>query len=74
MTGLLVLLRHGQSRSNLEDRFTGWQDVGLTEEGREGARHAARLFAEAGLAFDVAFSSRLTRAVSTLRILLEEMG
>ncbi len=74
MSGFLVLLRHGQSRSNLEDRFTGWQDVGLTEEGREGARHAARLLAEADLAFDAAFSSCLTRAVSTLRIVLGEMG
>ena len=74
MTGLLVLLRHGQSRSNLEDRFTGRQDVGLTEEGREGARHAARLLEQAGLAFDAAFSSRLARAVSTLRIVLGEMG
>ena len=74
MTGVLVLLRHGQSRSNLEDRFTGWQDVALTEEGREGARHAARLLMEAGLGFDAAFASRLSRAVSTLRIVLEEMG
>ena len=74
MTGLLVLLRHGQSRSNLEDKFTGQQDVGLTDEGREGARHAARLLAEAGITFDAAFSSRLTRAVSTLRIVLGEMG
>ena len=74
MTGNLVLLRHGQSRSNLEDRFTGWQDVGLTEEGREGARHAARMLVEAGLSFDAAFSSSLSRAVSTLRIVLEEMG
>ncbi len=74
MTGFLVLLRHGQSRSNMEDRFTGWQDPGLTEEGREGARHAARLLAEAGLSFDAAFSSRLRRAISTLRIVLEEMG
>ena len=74
MTGILVLLRHGQSQSNLEDRFTGWQDVGLTAEGREGARDAARLLAEAGIAFDAAFSSRLGRAVSTLRIVLEAMG
>lgn len=74
MTGLLVLLRHGQSRSNLEDRFTGWQDAGLTDEGREGARNAARLLAAAGFAFDAAFSSRLARAVSTLRIVLKEMG
>ncbi len=74
MSGLLVLLRHGQSRSNLEERFTGWQDVGLTEEGREGARHAARLLAEAGFSFDEAFSSCLGRAVSTLRIVLSELG
>lgn len=74
MSGILVLLRHGQSRSNLEERFTGWQDVSLTEEGREGARHAARLLAGAGLAFDEAFSSCLSRAVSTLRIVLSEMG
>ena len=75
MSGILVLLRHGQSRSTLEERFTGWQDVGLTEEGREGAaRHAARLLAGAGLVFDEAFSSCLSRAVSTLRIVLSEMG
>lgn len=74
VTGSLVLLRHGQSQSNLEDRFTGWQDVGLTDEGRERARHAARLLAEADLTFDAAFSSCLSRAVSTLRIVLDEMG
>lgn len=74
MTGFLVLLRHGQSQNNNQDRFTGWQDVGLTEEGREGARHAARLLAGAGLVFDAAFSSRLSRAVATLRIVLDETG
>lgn len=74
MSGTLVLLRHGQSRSNLEERFTGWQDVGLTEEGRAGARHAAGLLAKAGFVFDEAFSSCLGRAVSTLGIVLEEMG
>jgi 2,3-bisphosphoglycerate-dependent phosphoglycerate mutase len=61
----LVLLRHGQSRWNLENRFTGWVDVDLTEEGERQAAHAGALLAEAGLAFDRAFSSVLTRAIQT---------
>ena len=74
-TGSLVLLRHGQSVGNLGGRFTGWDDVDLTEEGREEARRAGRLLKEAGLGgFDAAFSSCLKRATGTLRIVLDEMG
>ncbi len=70
---LLVLLRHGQSASNLESRFAGWDDDDLVEEGREEARRAARLLKEAGFAFDVAFASYLRRAIRTLWIVLDEM-
>jgi len=69
----LILLRHGQSVWNLENRFTGWVDVDLTEQGREEAREAGRLLAEAGLRFDVAFTSVLKRAIRTLWIALDEM-
>ena len=73
-THTLVLLRHGQSTWNLENRFTGWIDVPLTEEGREEARQAAQLFIQAGLTFDTAFTSVLKRAIHTLWIVLERMG
>ena len=69
----LVLLRHGQSESNLENRFDGWDDDDLTPEGREEVRHTARLLNEAGFAFDVAFASYLRRAIRTLWIVLDEM-
>ena len=72
-TGLLVLLRHGQSASNLENRFAGWDDDDLTEEGCQEARRSAQLLKEAGLAFDVAFASYLRRAIRTLWIVLDEM-
>ena len=71
--GLLVLLRHGQSAGNLEDRFGGWDDDDLTGEGRQEARRAARLLKEAGLSFDAAFASYLRRAIRTLWIVLDEM-
>lgn len=74
MPSRLVLLRHGQSQWNLEARFTGWADVGLTEQGEAEARAAGRLLAEAGLQFDVALTSRLTRAIKTLWLVLEELG
>ncbi len=69
----LVLLRHGESTWNKENRFTGWTDVGLTEKGREEAVQAGRLLAKEGFVFDVAFTSVLKRAIKTLWIALEEM-
>src|SRR5699024_11914498 len=69
----LVLLRHGQSQWNLENRFTGWVDVDLTEKGETEARAAGRLLAGEGLQFDVALTSRLTRAIKTLWLTLDEM-
>jgi 2,3-bisphosphoglycerate-dependent phosphoglycerate mutase len=70
----LVLVRHGQSVWNLENRFTGWTDVGLTEQGRAEALEAGRLLKEGGYVFDVAYTSVLRRAIQTLWIILEEMG
>ncbi|MFZ5822134.1 MAG: 2,3-diphosphoglycerate-dependent phosphoglycerate mutase [Chloroflexota bacterium] len=70
----LVLVRHGQSTWNLENRFTGWTDVGLTEQGRAEAHEAGRLLCEGGYGFDVAYTSVLRRAIKTLWIVLEEMG
>ena len=69
----IVLLRHGESVWNRENRFTGWADVGLTQQGMEEAKEAARLLTEAGFAFDVAFTSVLKRAIKTLWVVLEEM-
>jgi 2,3-bisphosphoglycerate-dependent phosphoglycerate mutase len=70
----LVLLRHGQSAWNLENRFTGWTDVGLTELGRQEAHNAGVQLRENGYTFDLAFTSVLKRAIHTLWITLEEMG
>jgi 2,3-bisphosphoglycerate-dependent phosphoglycerate mutase len=70
---VLVLLRHGQSQWNLENRFTGWVDVPLSRLGEDEARNAARLLMSEGFEFDVAFTSVLKRAVKTLWIVLEEM-
>lgn len=72
--GTLVLLRHGQSRWNLENRFTGWFDVDLSEQGEKEARSAGALIAAAGLTVDTAHTSVLTRAIRTLDLALEEMG
>jgi 2,3-bisphosphoglycerate-dependent phosphoglycerate mutase len=69
----LVLLRHGQSQWNLENRFTGWWDVGLTEKGVEEARAAGRLLKEHGFDFDHCFTSLQTRAIRTLHLTLMEM-
>lgn len=69
----LVLLRHGQSIWNQEDRFTGWTDVGLTGQGMDEAHQAAILLRGAGFAFDVAFTSVLTRAIRTLHVVLEDI-
>jgi 2,3-bisphosphoglycerate-dependent phosphoglycerate mutase len=71
--GRLVLLRHGQSDWNEKNLFTGWTDVDLTALGREEARQAGRTLVGAGLAFDIAFTSVLTRAVRTLWLVLDEM-
>ena len=70
----LVLIRHGQSAWNLENRFTGWVDVDVTEKGVEEARAAGRLMAEKGLDFDQCYTSLQTRAIKTLNLALEEMG
>ncbi|HKC45362.1 MAG TPA: 2,3-bisphosphoglycerate-dependent phosphoglycerate mutase, partial [Burkholderiales bacterium] len=70
----LVLLRHGESIWNKENRFTGWIDVGLTQRGEEEAREAGRLMKDAGLVFDLAFTSVLKRAIKTLWLALEAMN
>lgn len=70
----LVLIRHGQSLWNLENRFTGWWDVDVTEKGAEEARAAGRLMRDKGLDFDTCFTSVQTRAIKTLHLALEEMG
>lgn len=70
----IVLLRHGQSTWNLENRFTGWTDVDLTEQGRREAAEAARLLKEAGFRFDAAYTSYLKRAVKTLNIVLDGLN
>jgi len=71
--GKLVLVRHGQSDWNLQNLFTGWTDVDLTEQGRREARDAGRTLREAGLTFDIAFTSVLVRAIRTLWLILDEM-
>jgi 2,3-bisphosphoglycerate-dependent phosphoglycerate mutase len=72
-TGKLLLLRHGQSIWNLENLFTGWIDVDLSEQGRLEAREAGRLLRAEGIAFDIAFTSVLKRAIRTLWMALDEM-
>jgi 2,3-bisphosphoglycerate-dependent phosphoglycerate mutase len=69
----LVLLRHGQSTWNLENRFTGWTDVGLTQQGRSEGLSAGQLLNQDGYGFDIAYTSVLRRAIQTLWIVLEEM-
>jgi 2,3-bisphosphoglycerate-dependent phosphoglycerate mutase len=71
MTGKLVLVRHGQSTWNLENRFTGWVDVDLTDKGVAEARQGAKDLAAEGFRFDVAHTSVLKRAIRTLWIILE---
>ncbi|MBC7793817.1 MAG: 2,3-diphosphoglycerate-dependent phosphoglycerate mutase [Clostridia bacterium] len=67
----LVLLRHGQSLWNIENRFTGWTDVELSDEGRKEALEAARLLKEGGYDFDVAYTSVLKRAIHTCQVVLD---
>jgi 2,3-bisphosphoglycerate-dependent phosphoglycerate mutase len=69
----LVLLRHGESTWNRENRFTGWTDVDLSDRGREEAREAGRLLKEAGYVFDLAYTSVLKRAIRTLGIALDQL-
>jgi len=70
-THTLVLLRHGQSTWNLENRFTGWTDVDLSPLGEREAREAGRLLREGGYEFDVAYTSVLKRAIKTLNVALD---
>lgn len=74
MSHTLILVRHGQSEWNLKNLFTGWTDVGLTPEGEEEARQAARLMVEAELEPDILYTSVLRRAIETADITLEEAG
>ncbi len=69
----LVLIRHGQSEWNKENRFTGWKDVDLSEQGKEEARAAGKLLKAEGFTFDEAYTSVLKRAIRTLWIILDEM-
>ncbi len=69
----IVLLRHGESTWNLENRFTGWTDVDLTPKGVEEAVNAGKLLKEKGYAFDLAFTSVLKRANKTLNVVLEQL-
>ena len=68
----LILVRHGESQWNQQNRFTGWADVALSEKGEEEARRAGQLIKEAGITFDIAFSSVLKRAIKTQHLLQEE--
>lgn len=70
----LVLVRHGQSMWNLENRFTGWTDVELSEQGIKEAKKAGKVLKEKGFNFDVAYTSVLKRANDTLKYILEELG
>ncbi len=69
----LVLLRHGESIWNKENRFTGWTDVELSEQGLKEAHEAARLLRDSGFVFDIAFTSVLKRAIRTLWMVLDDM-
>ena len=73
MTAQLVLLRHGESIWNKENRFTGWTDVDLSEKGMAEAGEAGRRLKEAGFVFDIAFTSVLKRAIRTLWLVLDQM-
>ena len=74
MAGKLILCRHGQSEWNLSNRFTGWQDVDLTEKGEKEAKDAGLNLTKENISFDVAYTSLLKRATRTLFIILEEMN
>lgn len=69
----LIVIRHGQSQWNLEDRFTGWVDVPLSPQGEAEAKRAGKLLLDRGLSFDIAYTSYLKRAIKTLWYMLDEM-
>jgi len=69
----LVIIRHGESIWNKENIFTGWVDIGLSEEGKKEAKKAGKLLKEKGFVFDLAYTSVLKRAIETLDIILKEM-
>ena len=73
MSATLVLVRHGQSQWNLENRFTGWVDIPLTQAGRSEAHRAGTLIQASGVRFDLAYTSVLVRAIETLQIILSEI-
>ena len=70
----LILLRHGESQWNKENRFTGWTDIDLTEKGIEEAKNAGKLLKKEGFTFDVAYTSVLKRAIHTLWNVMDEMN
>lgn len=72
MEGKLVLVRHGESQWNAKDLWTGWTDIGLTEKGKQEARRAGDKLKD--IAFDAAYTSRLSRAKETLKIILDTIG
>ncbi|MEZ5783098.1 MAG: 2,3-bisphosphoglycerate-dependent phosphoglycerate mutase [Rhizobiaceae bacterium] len=74
MSGILVLVRHGQSEWNLKNLFTGWRDVDLTEQGHSEAISAGQKIMAKGLKFDIAFTSALQRAQKTCQHILDEVG
>jgi 2,3-bisphosphoglycerate-dependent phosphoglycerate mutase len=74
MSGTLVLVRHGQSEWNLKNLFTGWRDPDLTALGVEEAKTGGKALAETGIKFDIAYTSDLSRAQKTLKIILDEIG
>ncbi|MBB6487649.1 2,3-bisphosphoglycerate-dependent phosphoglycerate mutase [Rhizobium lusitanum] len=74
MSGTLVLVRHGQSDWNLKNLFTGWKDPDLTALGVEEAKTGGKALADYGIKYDIAFTSDLTRAQHTLKIILDEIG
>ncbi len=74
MDRILVLVRHGQSEWNLKNLFTGWKDVGLTEQGIAEAKAAGARLKKKGLRFDIAYTSALTRAQRTLDLMLDELA
>ncbi len=69
----LVLVRHGESQWNKENKFTGWVDVDLSDKGKEEAKKAGQILKKEGYTFDIAFTSVLKRAIRTLWIILDEM-
>ena len=72
--GKIILLRHGESEWNQQNRFTGWTDVTLTRRGEEEARHAARLIKQAGIQIDSACTSVLNRAIHSLWLIMETLN